>query len=383
MAQIMTEEQELLVEAIREFVWREVAPSVAERDRESRCELSDFQSAFEMGFHMLEIPEEYGGSGIDFQTGAMVFEELGKVDAGYAITLVSTFVAFRNVMLAGTKEQAELFADKIRDGGLGCFAITEPGAGSDAASIRTTAVRDGDEYVLNGQKCWITNGAIANVYLISAKTDPDAGAHGISTFLVEADREGVSAGEHEDKMGLRTSNTCDLILNDVRIPADHLVGKEGEGFKIAMSGLDVSRAFMATIAVGMMQRALDEAGKYSLQRQQFGKPIMEFQMVQDLLARMAAKTEACRALVQHTMRLIDNDYRVQKEGAITKQFVTDCLQEVASDAVQVMGGNGYTKQYPVEKIMRDAKIFQIMEGTNQIQSIVIARQLKKEYEKQI
>ena len=376
----LTDEQELLLDSIRTFVWDEVAPGVAQRDRDSQCELSDFQSAFELGLHLLELPEEYGGAGIDFKTGAMVFEELGKVDAGYAITLVSTFVAFRNVMLAGTKEQAQMFADAIAEGGLGCFAITEPGSGSDAASIHTTAVRDGDEYVLNGQKCWITNGGVANIYLISAKTDPAAGWRGISTFLVEADREGLSAGAHEDKMGLRTSNTCDLILDNVRIPASNLVGKEGEGFKIAMSGLDVSRAFMATIAVGMMQRALDEAAKYALVREQFGKPIFEFQMVQDMLARMAAKTVACRALVQSTMELIDDGQPVPKEGAITKQFVTDMLQEVVSDAVQVFGGYGYTKQFAVEKIYRDAKVFQIMEGTNQIQSIVIAKALKKEYQ---
>ncbi|WP_316667773.1 acyl-CoA dehydrogenase family protein [uncultured Propionibacterium sp.] len=379
MNQPLTDEQQLLLDSVREFVWSEVAPRVAQRDRDSQCEPADFRSAFELGLHMLELPEEYGGSGIDFQTGAMVFEELGRVDAGYAITLVSTFVAFRNVMLAGTEEQARLFADTIADGGLGCFAISEPGAGSDAAAIRTSAVRDGDDYVLNGQKCWITNGGIADIYLISAKTDPGAGHRGISTFLVEADREGLSHGAHEDKMGLRTSNTCDLILNDVRVPADHLVGAEGDGFRIAMSGLDVSRPFMATIAVGMMQRALDEAAVYALQREQFGQPIFEFQMVQDILARMSAKIVACRALVQQTMRRVDLGLDVQKDGAITKQFVTDLQQEVVSDAVQVMGGNGFTKEYPVEKLMRDAKVFQIMEGTNQIQSVVIARQLKKEY----
>lgn len=180
-------------------------------------------------------------------------------------------------------------------------------------------------------------------------------------------------------MGLRTSSTCDLTLDNVRVPADHLVGAEGEGFRIAMAGMDVTRAGVAAIAVGMMQRALDEAAAYALQREQFGKPIIEFQLVQDMLARMSAKVVACRALVQHVMKLIDTGVAVPKEGAIAKQFVTDRLQEVASDAVQILGGNGFTKEYPVEKIMRDAKVFQIMDGTNQIQSIVIARQLKKEY----
>jgi alkylation response protein AidB-like acyl-CoA dehydrogenase len=378
----LTDEQQLLLDSVTTFAWNEVAPRIAQRDQESLCELSDFEPAFELGLHMLELPEEFGGAGIDHQTTAMVLEELAKVDAGYAVTLSSTANAFRGVQLAGTREQADLFAAAIADGGLGCFAISEPSAGSDAASIRTTAVRDGDEYVLNGQKCWITNGGIASIYLITAKTDPSAGSRGVSVFLVERDREGLVSGAHEDKMGLRTSNTCDLTLNNVRLPADHLVGAEGDGFRIAMAGLDVARVGVAAIAVGMMQRALDEAVAYALEREQFGQPIFEFQMVQDLLARMSAKVVACRALVQHTMKLIDAGVRVSKEGAIAKQFVTDRLQEVASDAVQVMGGNGYTKEYPVEKIMRDAKVFQIMEGTNQIQSIVIARQLKKEYSAQ-
>lgn len=382
MSDILTDEQQLLLDSVKTFVWEEVAPGIAERDREGRCELSDFEPAFELGLHMLELPEEFGGAGIDHQTTAMVFEELAKVDAGYAVTLSSTANAFRGIQLGGTREQAELFAATIRDGGLGCFAISEPGAGSDAASIRTTAVRDGDEYVLNGQKCWITNGAIASIYLITAKTDPSAGSRGVSVFLVERDREGLVPGRHEDKMGLRTSSTCDLTLNNVRVPADHLVGAEGDGFRIAMAGLDVARVGVAAIAVGMMQRALDEAVTYALQREQFGKAIFEFQMVQDLLARMSAKVVTCRAMVQHAMKLVDTGMPVSKEGSIAKQFVTDRLQEVASDAVQILGGNGFTKEYPVEKIMRDAKVFQIMEGTNQIQSIVIARQLKKEYGKQ-
>ena len=379
MNDILTDEQQLLLESVKTFVWDEVAPTIPERDRASRCELSDFEATFELGLHMLELPEEFGGGGIDHQTTAMVLEEFGKVDAGYACTLASTANAFRCVEMAGTREQAQLFADTIRDGSFGCVAISEPGAGSDAAGIRTTAVREGDEYVLNGQKCWLTNGGIANIFLITAKTDPSAGARGVSVFFVERDRAGVTPGRHEDKMGLRTSSTCDLTLDNVRVPADHRVGAEGEGFRIAMAGMDVTRAGVAAIAVGMMQRALDEAAAYALQREQFGKPIIEFQLVQDMLARMSAKVVACRALVQHVMKLIDTGVAVPKEGAIAKQFVTDRLQEVASDAVQILGGNGFTKEYPVEKIMRDAKVFQIMDGTNQIQSIVIARQLKKEY----
>lgn len=379
MAQIYTDEQELLIESIRQFGEQEILPTVEERDRDSICTKETFQPAFDLGLHLLEIPEEFGGMGLDYQTGAMAFEQLGYYDAGYAITLVTTFVALRNVMMSGTEEQTHYFAERIIPGGLGAFCLSESHAGSDAGALSTTAVRDGDEYVINGSKMWITNGGISEVFAVLAKTDPEAGNKGISCFIVPADTPGITAGEHEDKMGLRTSNTTSLSFNNVRVPASNLVGEEGQGLKIALSGLDVSRAFMATISVGMMQRALDESVKYALERKQFGVPIFEFQMVQDLLARMASKTEAARCLVQNTMRMIDADMEVQKEGSITKQFVTDLLQEVASDAVQIFGGNGYSKGYPVEKILRDAKVFQIMEGTNQIQSVTIARVLKREY----
>lgn len=380
MALIYTEEQTELIEMVREFVWKEIAPKIPECDRAGECPPDFFDSAFEMGLHMLEIPEEFGGGGLDFVTTAMVFEELGRVDGGYAQTLVSTFVALRNVILAGTSEQAKMFADLVAPGGLGAFVLTEANSGSDAASLRTTAIRDGDEYVLNGTKTWITNGGISKVYAVLAKTDPAAGTKGISCFIVEADRPGVSWGTHEDKMGLRTSNTCDVVFKDVRVPADHLVGAEGEGFSIAMRGLNFSRAFMATICVGIMQRALDEAVVYAKTRQQFGQPIIKFQLVQKLLADMAAQTEAARCLVHNTMRLMDAGQSVVKEGSITKMLVTDMLQDVTSKAVQVFGGNGYVKEYPVEKLMRDAKIYQIMEGTNEIQALVIGRALDKEYE---
>ncbi|HEY0215667.1 MAG TPA: acyl-CoA dehydrogenase family protein [Cellulomonas sp.] len=379
MALIYTEEQTELVSMVRDFVWKEIAPHVAALDEAGECPPGFFDSAFEMGLHMLEIPEDLGGGGLDFATTAMVFEELGKVDAGYAITLVSTFVALRNVILAGTPDQAKMFADVIAPGGLGAFVLSEPQAGSDAAAIRTTAVRDGGSYVLNGTKTWITNGGIAKIYAVLATTDPSAGHRGISCFIVETDREGVSWGTHENKAGLRTSNTCDVVFDEVRVPADHLVGAEGQGFTIAMSGLDVSRAFMATICVGMMQRALDEAVRYARQREQFGRPIIEFQLVKKMLADMAARTEAARCLVHNTMRMMDAGLPVTKEGSITKMLVTDMLQEVTSTAVQVLGGNGYTKEYPVEKIFRDAKVFQIMEGTNEIQALVIGSALSREY----
>jgi len=375
-----TDDQELLLSSVQELLNRDVAPKVAEYDRLGECPKEFYRPAFEMGLHMLEIPEEYGGSGLDFQTTAMVFEEIGKVDAGYAIGLMATFVALRNIRESGTAEQMKLFADKVAPGGFAAFVLSEAQAGSDAGAMTTRASRDGDAYVLSGSKAWITNGATAEMLIVLAKTDPDAGHNrGISCFLVDADTPGITAGEHEDKTGLRLSNTTTLSFDNVRVPADRLVGKEGDGLKIALKALDISRAFIATIAVGIMQRSLDEAAKYAVERTQFGQPIIGFQLVAKLLADMAAKTEAARCLVNNTMRLIDAGVNVQKEGAITKMLVTDMLQEVVSKGVQVFGGNGYTRGYPVEKLFRDAKVFQIMEGANEIQAVTIGKCLRAEY----
>ncbi|WP_406541849.1 acyl-CoA dehydrogenase family protein [Clostridium ljungdahlii] len=338
-----------------------------------------FKYAFDMGLHMLEIPEEYGGTGLSYETTAMIFEELAKIDAGYAITLVTTFVALRNVILSGTKEQGKYFADIIGKGNFAGFALTEPNAGSDPAGMRGTAVKDGDEYILNATKTFITNGALASVFVGIFKTNPEAGNKGISAFIVDANTLGITIGKHEDKMGLRLSNTTDVTFENVRVPASNMLGEEGSGFKLALNSLNLSRAFVATLAVGIMQRALDESVKYAKERKQFGKPIIKFQMVQQMLADMAIKIEASRALVNNTMKLMDNGNLVRKEGAITKAFVSDCAQEVTSNAVQIFGGYGYSKEYPVEKLMRDCKVFQIFEGANQIQRMTIAGALEKEY----
>lgn len=383
MSLIHTDDQEVLLSLVQEFLQRDVAPRVAEFDRLGECPVELFQPAFEMGIHMLEIPEEYGGAGMDFQTTAMVFEELAKVDAGYAITLMATFVALRNVRESGTPEQITLFADKLADGGFAAFVLSEAHAGSDPGAMTTAAVRDGDEYVITGNKTWITNGAISDMFLVLAKTDPSEGTKGVSCFLVEADRPGITPGEHEDKLGWRLSNTTTLAFDHVRIPVDHLIGNEGDGMKIALAALNISRAFIATVAVGVMQRAVDEAVKYAMERTQFGKPIIKFQLVAKLLADMAAMTEAARCLVNNTMRLIDAGRNVQKEGSITKMIVTDMLQDVVSKAIQVFGGNGYMRGYPVEKLYRDAKIFQIVEGSNEIQAITIGKCLEAEYASQI
>ena len=379
MSLIYTTEQKELISLVKEMAENEIKPYVQELDEKGECPRELFKHAFDMGLHMLEIPEEYGGTGLSYETTAMIFEELAKVDAGYAITLVTTFVALRNVILSGTPEQAKYFADIIAPGNFAAFALTEPNAGSDVASLRGTAYIDGDEYVLNGAKTFITNGELASLFIGFFKTDTQAGSKGISAFIIDRDTPGITIGKHENKMGLRLSNTTDVTFENVRVPVKNRLGEEGSGLKLALNTLNLSRAFVATLAVGIMQRALDESVKYAKERKQFNKPIIKFQMVQQLLADMAIKVEASRALVNNTMKLMDNGSLVQKEGSITKTFVSDCAQEVTSNAVQVFGGYGYSKEYPVEKLMRDVKVFQIFEGANQIQRMTIARELEKEY----
>ncbi|OBR92869.1 MULTISPECIES: acyl-CoA dehydrogenase family protein [Clostridium] len=379
MSLLYTKEQKELIALVKEMAENEIKPHVQELDEKGECPRELFKYAFDMGLHMLEIPEEYGGTGLSYETTAMIFEELAKVDAGYAITLVTTFVALRNVILSGTKEQGKYFADIIGKGNFAGFALTEPNAGSDPAGMRGTAVKDGDEYILNATKTFITNGALASVFVGIFKTNPEAGNKGISAFIIDGNTPGITIGKHEDKMGLRLSNTTDVTFENVRVPASNMLGEEGSGFKLALNSLNLSRAFVATLAVGIMQRALDESVKYAKERKQFGKPIIKFQMVQQMLADMAIKVEASRALVNNTMKLMDNGNLVRKEGAITKAFVSDCAQEVTSNAVQIFGGYGYSKEYPVEKLMRDCKVFQIFEGANQIQRMTIAGALEKEY----
>ena len=313
------------------------------------------------------------------RTCAMIFEELAWVDAAYADAFVTNFVAFRNILLNGTEEQARHFVEKTENNGFAAFCLTEANAGSDVAAMRTTAVLDGDEYVLNGTKTFITNGSISDIYVVFAKTDPEAGAHGITGFLIDGDTPGLAAGAKEHKMGFRLSDTTEVVLENVRVPRSAVIGEVGCGMSIALNALNLSRAFISTLAVGIMQRALDEAVAYAKQRKQFGRRLIDFEMVQAMLADMAIKTEAARVLVNNCMRQMDAGEMVRKDGAIVKTFVTDAMQEVVSNAVQVLGGYGYSEEYPVEKLMRDAKIFQIFEGSNQIQRMTIAKELDREY----
>lgn len=336
-----------------------------------------YQKAFELGFHLLDIPEEYGGSGLDHESFGVLLEEMGYHDPGFAITILTSPLALKCVLLGGNEEQKAKVAGILADGGLGSFCLTEPGSGSDAAAMRTTYRQDGDSYVLNGTKCFVTNGEYADVYIVFATKDRSLGSKGISAFIVEKDTPGLVIGKHESKMGLRLSNTCEIALDEVRIPAENLLGEEGKGLRIAMGGLDDGRLNNACISTGICQAALDASVKYAKERETFGKPIIKHQAVQMLLGDMAMYTEAARQLVRSGMYALNQGQSVTMLASIAKALCSDAAVKIATDAVQIFGGYGYSKEYPVEKMMRDAKIFQIFEGTNQIQRTVIARELAR------
>jgi len=327
--------------------------------------------------------KSYKDSGVDKEEGYKAVELMKKnvlkTHNKSVLTNLGSFGAmyelgqYKNpVLISGTEEQKQRMCDLVLEGGLGAFCLTEPGAGSDASAGRTTAVKDGDEYVLNGRKCFITNGEMASFYCITAITDKEKGLKGISMFFVEKGTKGLSTGNHEDKMGIRTSNTCDVVLEDCRIPASALVGKEGEGFAIAMKTLDQARSWIGCIAVGIAQRGIQEAIAYGKERIQFGKPVIKNQALQFKIADMEIKTETARQMVAHALTKMDLGLPYGKESAIAKCYAGDIAMEVSSEAIQIFGGYGYSREYPVEKLLRDAKIFQIFEGTNEIQRIVIA-----------
>ena len=375
MGYILNEEGQGIVELARDFAQNRVAPIVKECDLKGEPPLDVFKEAFDMGLHALEIPEEYGGSGTDYYTVGAVYEELAKVDAGFATGVAATGLGLKPVLLGGTPEQKKYFAEFLtgsRGNGWGAFCLTEPDAGSDAAAGRTVAVKDGDEYVINGRKCFITNGGLASVYVVFAITDKSKGTKGISAFIVERDRPGVSIGKEEDKMGIRLSNTTDVVFDDVRVPADHLLGQEGKGFILAMKTLDLARPMVAAMAIGIAQRAVDEAVAYAKQRVTFGKPIVKHQAIQFKLADMEMRTEAGRASIINALNHYYAGLPFSKEAAVAKCFCGDSAVQNALEAIQILGGYGYSREYPVEKLLRDAKIMQIYEGTNEIQRVVIA-----------
>lgn len=372
MAYIISEEGQELLGAVKEFCEKEVKEQCKEFDKTGEWPKEIYDKAIEMQLHMLEVPEEYGGMGLDRVSIAALIEQMAIADSGFATTISASGLGMKPVLIGGTEEQKQHACDLIIDGGFAAFCLTEPGAGSDASAGKTTAVRDGDSYILNGRKCFITNGAVSSFYCVTAMTDKSAGTKGISMFFIEKDTPGLSTGHEEDKMGIRTSNTCDVVLEDCRIPASNLIGAEGQGFSIAMKTLDQARAWMGCIATGIAQRGMDEAIAYGKERIQFGKPVLKNQALQFKIADMAIKIETARQMVAHALTLMDLGLPYSKESAIAKCYASDIAMEVASEAIQVFGGYGFSREYPVEKLLRDAKIFQIFEGTNEIQRIVVA-----------
>ncbi len=377
----LTEEQEMIVETAREITREKIIPVRAELDEKNEFAASILEDIARADLFGIFVPEEYGGLGGGCFEIVLALEELAKGCVGVATTFAASALGIFPVLIAGSEEQKRKYLPDIAAGRRwAAFGLTEANAGSDASGIQTTAVPDGDHWVLNGTKQWITNGGEAQIYTIVALTDPSKGARGASIFIVEDGDPGFSYGKKEDKMGIRSSATRELIMKDCRIPRDRLVGRKGTGFITVMKTLDVSRPGIASLGVGLGQAALDEAVTYAKQRVQFGRPIIGFQAIQHMLADMATQVEAARALVYAAARHIDAHPRqMSKVSSMCKVFATDMAMKVTVDAVQVLGGYGYMKEYPVEKMMRDAKILQIYEGTNQIQRNVIGQELNKEY----
>ncbi|MYL29374.1 MULTISPECIES: acyl-CoA dehydrogenase [Halobacillus] len=375
----LTEEQEMLRKMVRDFSKNEVEPTAAERDEEERFDREIFDKMAELGLTGIPWPEEYGGIGSDFISYVIAVEELSRVCASTGVTLSAHIsLASWPIYTFGTEEQKKKFLTPLAAGEkLGAYALSEPGAGSDVSSMRTQAKLDGDSYVLNGSKVWITNGGVADTYVVFAKTNQDEGNRGISAFIVEKDTPGFSTGKKEKKLGIRSSPTTELIFEDCRIPKENLLGEEGQGFKIAMMTLDGGRNGIAAQAVGIAQGALDESVAYAKEREQFGKPIAALQGISFKLADMATEIEASRLLTYQAAYLESEGLPYSKASAMAKLFAGDTAMKVTTEAVQVHGGYGYTKDYPVERYMRDAKITQIYEGTQEIQRLVIGRMVTK------
>ncbi|MFV8826294.1 acyl-CoA dehydrogenase [Alkalihalobacterium sp. APHAB7] len=373
----LTEEQEMLRKMIRDFAENEVAPTAEERDEEERFDRVIFDKMAELGITGIPFPEEYGGIGADYVSYAIAVEELSRVCASTGVTL-SAHVSLCSwpIYKFGTEEQKQKYLRALAEGrSIGAYGLTEPGAGSDVASMKTTAKEDGDHYILNGSKIFITNGGVADIYVVFAVTDADKKHKGITAFIVEGDMPGFSVGKKEKKLGIRSSPTAEIIFEDLRVPKENILGKEGEGFKVAMMTLDGGRNGIAAQALGIAQGALDAAVGYAKERKQFGKTIGAQQGIGFKLADMATKIEAARLLTYQAAWQKSEGIPNALEAAMSKLFAGDIAMEVTVEAVQVFGGYGYTKDYPVERYMRDAKITQIYEGTNEIQRLVISKML--------
>jgi len=376
----LTQDQKMIREMVREFALKELEPIAAEIDQSREFPRATLKKMAELGLLGVIIPEKYGGAGLDFTTLAIIVEEVSRVCASHGVIVaVNNSLAAYPIYHFGTEEQRKKYLPDLCSGKkFGAIGITEPNAGSDPASMETTAVLEGDNYRLNGTKCWITNGTEAETFVVFAYTDPSLRHKGVTAFIVEKDFPGFSVGKHEDLMGIRATGNSELIMDDCLVPAENVLGEVGKGFKVVMHTLDVSRIDIGAQGVGIAQGAVDASVKYSKERVQFGKPICEFEMIQDMLADMATKTDAARLLTYRAASMKDaGSERFTREAAMAKYYAAEIVVEVARKAVQIHGGNGYSKDYPVERMYRDAKIIEIYEGTSQIQKIVIARNVLK------
>jgi butyryl-CoA dehydrogenase len=373
----LTSEQRLLVETVGEFARARIAPIASAHDESGEFPWETVREMAELGLFGVPFPEEYGGAGADALSLALVVEELARVDASHSITVgAHTSLCASPIHDFGTPAQKERFLTPLARGeSLGAFGLTEATSGSDAANMSTRAVEDGDHWVLNGTKVFITNAGVAGIYVVAAVTDPDAGSKGISTFIVEKGTEGLLSGKKEDKLGWRASDTRELILEDVRVPADQLLGAEGRGFQQCLHTLTGGRIGIAAHALGIAEGAFDAARAYALDREQFGRPIAEFQATQFKLADMATGIEAGRLLTHKAARLKDAGEDYKLAAAQAKLFCSELAMRTTIESVQIHGGNGYTRDYPVERMMRDAKVTEIGEGTSEIQRLIIAREV--------
>jgi acyl-CoA dehydrogenase len=372
----LSDEQRMIRDMARDFAENEILPVAEEYDQSHEFPWPVIRKAQEVGIMNMNIPEKYGGPELGVLEECIINEELAYACSGIQTALMLNNLVALPILLAGSEEQQRTYLSRMaEEGQLAAYALTEPDAGSDVAGIKTRALRQGDEYILNGSKAWITNAPVADFYVVFAKTDPEGRHKGISCFLVEREWEGVTVGDPLDKLGQHAAHTGELFFEDVRIPAENLLGQEGEGFMTAMRVFDRSRPPVAAAAVGVARRAMDEAVKYATERLAFGKPIGYQQGVSFKLADMAAEIEAARLLVWQAAWLVDNGFSNVKQAAFAKVVAADTVMKTTVEAVQVFGGNGYSREYPVEKLMRDAKIYQIYEGTSEILRVVIGREL--------
>jgi acyl-CoA dehydrogenase len=372
----LTEEQKALQEMSREFSEKEMKPNAAKYDKGEEFPEDVMKKAFEVGFLTCTIPKEFGGGGLSELDTAIISEELAAGCAGMYTTMMVNALAYTPVILYGNDEQKKKFLiPQTEKMSFSAFCLTEREAGSDAGSLKTKAIKNGDEYIINGSKCFTSNGAIANWYVVFALTDPEKGARGISAIIVPRETSGVSVGKIEDKMGHRASNTAEIFFEDVRVPVENLLAKEGLGFIIAMKTLDHTRAPVGAAGVGVARAAMEYAVEYAKTRIQFGRPIALFQNTAFKIAQMAADIDAARHLVWRAAWLMDNDMPCGKESAMAKMYGSDVAMKVTTEALQILGGYGYMRDYPMEKLMRDAKLLQIYEGTNEIQRLVISREI--------